>query len=866
MISGEKQENKDFEITLRIILMNTVSIVAALILMILGISVLKDRNFVIGFLDLSLASILIMNQIYVRTTQKYSSTKYVLVFSSAALFIYLFATGGINSTGHLWVYTYPLLSSFLLGSRKGAVAASAMLASSILLSLINPFSWDLNKYSFDFLIRFTVSFCFVSFSSYFFEHFREETKKKLVLKNAELDHQVIRLKEAEEALKKNQEGLERQKEDRILDLKKINESLKIEIKDRKKTEDLLRASEEKYRLLFENSLDIIYSLDRELKVINVSPSVERVLGYKPAELLGKSVYELKIVSEKSLEVALPHIMRVFGGESIASSEYKFIAKDGTPKIGQVSGAPLFRSGEVVGLISIARDITEAKKAEGLLQRNEEAAKRLAQENSVMAEIGKVINLSLNIEEVYKLFSEKVSRILPYDRIAINLVNKDGRTLTNRYVEGVSAPGRNIGEIFPMEGTLTAEVIQNRKSFLVNSQDENEISEKYPGLVPEMKAGSRSFLSVPLVSRNQPIGGLHLRSNRYRAYSEKDLKLAENIAAQIAGAVANAQLFAELKRTEEDLRHAQFVLEQKVYERTAELMKANNELKIEISERLRAEEELKRAKEGAESANRAKSDFLANMSHELRTPLNHILGFTELVADKQCGELNEVQEEYLNDVLQSSRHLLSLINDILDLSKVEAGKLELAAAEVSLRDLLMNSLLMVKEKALKHGIQLSLEIDGVPDWVPADERKLKQILYNLLANAVKFTPAGGTVVLAARSLSYRQGGWVAGNGQGVEIPFQPTGESRWVEVSVRDTGIGLKKEDLERIFAPFEQADNTVGRRYQGTGLGLSLTQRLVELHGGKSWAESEGEGKGSKFTFVIPFDPSWRKEAENGKR
>ena len=296
---------------------------------------------------------------------------------------------------------------------------------------------------------------------------------------------------------------------------------------------------------------------------------------------------------------------------------------------------------------------------------------------------------------------------------------------------------------------------------------------------------------------------------------------------------------------------------------------NRYLKEVKKNRSRVEEEKQNiagAKKAAEEANRAKSDFLANMSHELRTPLNHILGFTELVVDKQAGDLNREQQEYLEDVLGSGRHLLSLINDILDLSKVEAGKLELEVSEVNLRGLLESSLTMVKEKALKHGIRLSQKIDGVPDWIGADQRKLKQILYNLLANAVKFTPEGGTVVLAARSLSYRQDGWVAGNGQGVEIPSQLPEESRWVEVSVRDTGIGLKKENLERIFSPFEQADNTAGRRYQGTGLGLSLTRRLVELHGGKCWAESEGEGKGSKFNFVIPFDPSWRKEAENGKR
>src|SRR5208283_2331187 len=197
-------------------------------------------------------------------------------------------------------------------------------------------------------------------------------------------------------------------------------------------------------------------------------------------------------------------------------------------------------------------------------------------------------------------------------------------------------------------------------------------------------------------------------------------------------------------------------ERRLMATVADLRKSRQTLELQAQQLADLAEKYLEQKAEAETASRAKSEFLANMSHELRTPLNHIIGFTELVADKQCGDLNEKQGEYLNDALQGSRHLLSLINDILDLSKVEAGKLELEAAEIHLRMLLEGSLSMVKEKAMKHGIRLSSDINGIPEAVQADERKLKQILYNLLSNAVKFTPDGGSVVLSTRHLSFREG--------------------------------------------------------------------------------------------------------------
>jgi signal transduction histidine kinase len=242
---------------------------------------------------------------------------------------------------------------------------------------------------------------------------------------------------------------------------------------------------------------------------------------------------------------------------------------------------------------------------------------------------------------------------------------------------------------------------------------------------------------------------------------------------------------------------------------------------------RMNDELGRLYRQIETANRHKSEFLANMSHELRTPLNAVIGFAEVLKERLFGELNEKQADYVNDIHGSGKHLLSLINDILDLSKIEAGRMELEISEFDLPALLETALTLVRERATRHGVALKLEIDPTLGLWRGDERKLKQVMLNLLSNAVKFTPEAGEIRVASRL-----------NGAAVEV-------------SVADTGIGIAPQDQPFVFDEFRQVGNDRARKAEGTGLGLALAKKFVELHGGTIRLES-APGRGSTFTFTLP--------------
>jgi len=292
---------------------------------------------------------------------------------------------------------------------------------------------------------------------------------------------------------------------------------------------------------------------------------------------------------------------------------------------------------------------------------------------------------------------------------------------------------------------------------------------------------RTRLGVPLLKNGRVTGVLVLGKNTYDApFSDREVELVQTFAKQAVLAIENVELFNEIQQKSREL----------------------------------------------EVANRHKSEFLANMSHELRTPLNAVIGFSEVLAQGIFGEVNEKQQEYLEDILSSGKHLLSLINDILDLSKIEAGRMELEPTEFSIANALESGVMIVRERAARHGIRVQATVEQNVPPVVADERKVKQILFNLLSNAVKFTPDGGRIDVRV----------AAANGD--------------VRIDVQDTGIGIAPDDQTRIFQEFQQVGRERSR--EGTGLGLTLTKRYVELHGGRIWVEST-PGKGSTFSFTLPL-------------
>jgi signal transduction histidine kinase len=288
-----------------------------------------------------------------------------------------------------------------------------------------------------------------------------------------------------------------------------------------------------------------------------------------------------------------------------------------------------------------------------------------------------------------------------------------------------------------------------------------------------------------------------------------------------------------------LREANVQLEQRVKQRTALQANLNEKLRIELESRRKIESALRKAKERAEVANRAKSAFMAGMSHELRNPLNSVMGFCQVLQEKFFGPLTEKQEAYVKDIYESGKHLLDLINDILELVGIDSENKPMETRSVNLPQLLDNSLNMIHHKALKHGFDIGLDIDNDLQEGPIqlDPMRFKQIMFNLLSNAVKFTPDGGKISVNAEKI----------------VADSSRNEREILKIAVSDNGDGVDERDRNKIFDDFYQAKRGTTDKTPGAGLGLSIARKLVHQHGGKIWVESEGAEKGSRFIFVIPI-------------
>ena len=491
---------------------------------------------------------------------------------------------------------------------------------------------------------------------------------------------------------------------------------------------------------------------------------------------------------------------------LADPDYVIAAAAAISGYRSVLAIPLMRDGRPLGTIAVGRPVPgpfpepqvalmqtfadqaviaiENVRLFGELRTRTAELTRSVGELRALGEISQAVNSTLDLETVLSTIVARATQLTGMDGGTIYEFDEDRGEFHLHTADRL--PDELVAELraHPIrrgEGALGRMAIAGAPVQIADIVAEGAYQSRVRDLLVHL--GYRALLAVPLMRDGHLLGGLAVNRKTPGPFGAEEIALLETFAAQSALAIQNARLFREL----------------------------------EVKGR------------ALEQASRHKSEFLANMSHELRTPLNAIIGFSEVLAERMFGDINDRQAEYLGDILESARHLLALINDILDLSKIEAGKIELDLAELDVARVLDNTLLLVRERAQRRSLALVAAVAPDLGAIVADERKFKQVVLNLLSNAIKFTPPGGTITLRA-----------VGVGDGVEV-------------SVSDTGVGISTADQALVFEEFRQV-GAADRKSEGTGLGLAISRRFVELHGGSIRVDSE-VGRGSTFTVRLPRRP-----------